>query len=412
MQQGQPMDNNKGLFLNDNFFAYVKKNMGNDAMRLRLKRQSDVDFPIDLAITQIEARNRRLEQKLPSWTACDKVVFPSLLSTEQCSSEDAARNKQQLVVGDTLCDLTGGLGVDLFFMSQQVKQAVYIEQNELYSQCAEHNFAQLGLQHIAVINSSCESFLQQSSQTFDTIYIDPARRSKTQERVYALADCEPNVLLLLDTILQRCKRLIIKLSPMVDIALLQQELQRPCSINVVSVNNECKEILAIIDSQVRPTSTPQDTTVVCSLLKKGRAPQEYCFDLCQEAALPHSIAHEVQAFLYEPDAAIMKAGVFKSISERFGAPKLNKSSHLYTAERVIENFPGRGFQVIETLPFSSSLCKKFASQYPACNITTRNFPLAANELRKKLRVKDGGDIYLFATTNHDNKHILIICNKI
>lgn len=404
------MDSDNKISLNENFFAYVKENMGKDAMRLRLKKNCDADFPIDLAITQVEARNRRLEQKLPSWTACDKVVFPSILATEQCSSEDAARNKQPLVVGDTLCDLTGGLGIDTYYMAQRVKQAVYIEQNELYSLCAKHNFAQLGFQHITVLNSDCATFLQESAQYFDTIYIDPARRSKSQERVYALADCEPNVLLMLDTLSTRCKRLIIKLSPMVDITLLQQELQRPCCIHIVSVNNECKEILAVID--FNSDATPDSHTVVCDLLRKGQSPTEHRFDLQQEASLPHSIAHEVQAYLYEPDAAIMKAGVFKLISERFAAPKLNKSSHLYTSDTIINDFPGRGFRVVETLPFSSSLCKKFASQYPACNIATRNFPLSANDLRKKLRVKDGGDIYLFATTNHDNKHILAICNKI
>lgn len=398
-------------FLNDDFFAYVKENIGKDAMRLRLKKHSATNFPIDLAITQIEARNRHLDLKLPIWTGCDKVVFPSLLATEQCSSEDAARSKQKLVVGNSLCDLTGGLGVDTFFMSQCVDQAVYIEQNELYSQCAAHNFAQLGLHHVTVINSDCTAFLQQSYQTFDTIYIDPARRSKTQERVYALADCEPNVLLLLDTILSRCKRLIIKLSPMVDITLLQQELQRPCAIHVVSVNNECKEILAVIDSSASPTPTPS-TNIVCTLLKRGTTPQEHSFDPQQEASLPHSISGDVLGYLYEPDAAIMKSGLFKSLSARFDAPKLNKSSHLYTSATAIEEFPGRGFQVIETLPFSSSLCKKFASQYPACNITARNFPLSVAELRKKLKVKDGGDIYLFATTNREEKHILIICKKL
>lgn len=404
------MESNSKIELNENFFAFVKKHLGEDAMRLRLKKFSDIDFPIELAITQIEARGRRLERKIPLWTANERIVFPSILSTEQCSSQETAQYKANLVVGQSLCDLTGGLGIDTFFMAQQVKEAVYIEQNTLYSQCARHNFDELGAQHISVVNSDCNTFLTQSTQTFDTIYIDPARRGKSQERLFALADCEPNVLAMMPTLLKRCKRLIIKLSPMVDITMLRQELACDNTIHIVSLNNECKEILAVIDTD-KETAETTKCDITCSVITRSKGVQTYKFDPMAEQNAVQTIANDLKRYLYEPDTAILKAGMFKSVCQRFGVEKLHKNSHLYTSQNLVAEFPGRSFTVNEVLPFSSRLCKEFAKQYKCCNIATRNFPLSAVELRKKLKCGDGGDIYLFATTIGNNEHILIMCNK-
>lgn len=391
--------------LNENFFGFVKSHLGEDAMRLRLKRFGETDFSIDLAITQIEIRNRHIEKKLPTWAQNDRIVFPSLLSTEQCSSEATAVYKQRLVRGNSLCDLTGGLGIDTFFMAQCVDSATYVERNSLYCHCAKHNYKSLNINHIKVVNSDCNTFLTESGECFDTIFIDPARRGKSQERLFALADCEPNVLAMLPLLLSRCKRLIIKLSPMVDIAMLQHELSMPCSLYVVSLRNECKEILAVIDRD----GMQEPATVTCAVID-GNGAKEFCFDTSLEAVTPQRMATEVGNYLYEPDVALLKAGVFRLICERWDVSKLHVNSHLYTSHEVIADFPGRGFRVIEVLPFSSSLCKVFAKRYASCNITTRNFPLSAVELRKRLKVRDGGENYLFATT-HGNSNVLIICNK-
>ena len=396
--------------LNESFFAYVKQNLGEDAMRLRLKKSPSVDFPLDLAITQIEARSRRLEKKIPHWYSHERVVFPSLLSTEQCSSQETASYKQRLVYGRSLCDLTGGLGVDTYFMSQGVDEALYIEQNNLYCLCARHNFEQLDARHIEVYNGDCNRFLSQSDRSFDTLFIDPARRGKSQERLFALADCEPNVLAMMPVLLKRCKRLIIKLSPMVDISMLRQEIGRPCLLYVVSLHNECKEILAVIDTDATANQCNQ-YDVVCAVIGKEGV-KELHFNYAEEAETYCPMADAVGTHLYEPDTALLKAGMFRSLCHIYNVQKLHKISHLYTSHQPIDDFAGRAFNVVEVLPFSSSLCKSFSKQYSACNITTRNFPLSAVELRKKLRVRDGGDTYLFATTTADNSHVLIVCNKI
>lgn len=396
---------------NEQFFAFVKQHLGEDAMRLRLKKHVATDFSLELAITQIEARSRRLEKKLPDWYAHERVVFPSLLSTEQCSSQDTAVYKQRLVKGHSLCDLTGGLGIDTYFMAQCVTEAVYVEQNTLYCHVARHNFAELGMNNITVYNSDCNQFLAECTRQFDTIFIDPARRGKSQERLYALADCEPNVLDMMPMLHACCKRLIIKLSPMVDLSMLRQEIGRPCKLYVVSLHNECKEILAVIDAEV-PENKPDECDVTCAVIGRSGDVKELSFDYDNEAQAPCPIATEVETYLYVPDTALLKAGMFRSLCNVYDVHKLHKNSHLYTSHVMIDDFAGRSFKVVEVLPFSSSMCKGFAKQYRACNITTRNFPLSAVELRKKLRVQDGGEIYLFATTIADNSLVLIVCNKI
>lgn len=395
---------------NEQFFSFVKQHLGEDAMRLRLKKHTSTDFSLELAITQIEARGRRLEKKIPDWYAHERVVFPSLLSTEQCSSQETAMYKQRLVKGRSLCDLTGGLGIDTYYMARCVDEAVYVEQNALYCHVARHNFAELGLNHITVYNSDCNLFLSEQARSFDTIFIDPARRGKSHERLYALADCEPNVLEMMPMLLARCKRLIIKLSPMVDMSMLRQEIGRPCHLYVVSLNNECKEILAVIDTE-QFENKQDECDVTCAVIGRNTDVKELSFCYDHEPQAPCPIATEAGAYLYEPDTALLKAGMFRSLCNIYNVEKLHKNSHLYTSQVMIDNFAGRSFKIIEVLPFSSSLCKGFAKQYSACNITTRNFPLSAVELRKKLRLRDGGELYLFATTLADNSHVLIICNK-
>lgn len=403
------MDSTSLPEFNESFFSFVKQNLGKDAMRLRLKKSSHPDFSMELAIVQVEARGRRLEKKIPDWCARERVVFPSLLSTEQCSSQETASYKQRLVRGNSLCDLTGGLGIDTYYMAQCVEKAVYIEQNQLYCHVARHNFDVLDMPHIEVYNSDCNTFLANTEQCFDTIFIDPARRGKAQERLFALADCEPNVLSMMPLLLARCKRLIIKLSPMVDISMLRQEIARPCVLYVVSLGNECKEILAVIDTDI---AEPTIHDITCVVIGKNVEVKELHFTYERESEAACTMATEVGAYLYEPDTALLKAGMFRSVCGVYGVQKLHKNSHLYTSQDLVDKFAGRAFRVIEVLPFSSSLCKGFAKQYASCNITTRNFPLSAVELRKKLKVRDGGDVYLFATTVADNNHVLIICNKV
>ncbi len=391
----------------DAFFDFIKHHSQDDVARLRLKKWQAMPFPVDLAITQIEAR-KRMTQKLPDWMACDRIIIPSMLSTEQCSSEATARYKQNLLLGSTFCDLTGGMGVDTYYMAQRAEKATYVEQNADYCTVARHNYAALQQNNITVINSDCRQFLAETECCYDTIYIDPARRGDAQERVYAIADCEPNVIAMLPMLLKRCKRLIIKLSTMVDIGMVREELAVDCHIHVVSLRNECKEVLAVINAESKQKG---NSLITCALINKNNYAGTHTFDLNKEPLFTSTYAESVGSYLYEPDVALLKAGVFKSISERFEVEKLHASSHLYTSNMLRNEFAGRQFKVTEVIPFSSKICKTFARQYPACNITTRNFPLSSAALRQKLKVGDGGDIYLFATTCYPNEKVLIVCRK-
>ncbi len=405
------MNSENKIVINDSFYEYVKQNLNEDVMRLRLKKRNSENFSIDLAITQIEIRRKHIEHKIPTWAQNDSVVFPSLLSAEQCSSEATARYKSHLVIGNSLCDMTGGLGVDTYFMSQGVTRTTYIERDEKYCQLAKHNFTLLGSPHIQVINDDCCNFISNCNETFDTIFIDPARRGKQHERLFALADCEPDVLSLLPTILGKCQRLIIKMSPMVDITQLKVELARPFDLHILSVRNECKELLAVINTQDL-RNEKQPVNIICAMPDNTGTCREVRFTMDDESNAPQAIAQEMGNFLYEPDVALLKAGAFKTVCLKYNVKKLHKNSHLYTSSEVVTDFPGRTFAIKEIIPFSSSMCKSFAKHYDTCNITTRNFPLSAVELRKKLKVRDGGEIYLFATTNSHDKSILVICNKI
>ena len=195
---------------------------------------------------------------------------------------------------------------------------------------------------------------------------------------------------------------------MVDISMLRQEISRPCVLYVVSLGNECKEILAVIDTD---KIEPATHDITCVVIGKDTDVKELPFTYDCESDAPCPMAHIVGTYLYEPDTALLKAGMFRSVCGVYGIEKLHKNSHLYTSQELVTEFAGRSFKVVDVLPFSSSLCKGFSKQYTSCNITTRNFPLSADELRKKLKVRDGGDVYIFATTIADNNYVLIICNK-
>ena len=387
------------------FAGFVEEHLHDDVASLRLKKWKPQPFPVDLAITQIAVR-KKLSIKLPS--LCKRIIVPSQLAAEQCSSEATAAYKQGLVIGKSLCDLTGGMGVDTYFMAATVERAVYVEQNALYCHIARRNFEALHRNNINIVNADCVEYIGHTDERFDTIYIDPARRDNQNGRVYALRECSPDVISLLQPILDRCKRLIIKASTMADITQLRKELgeQIHADIHIVSVRNECKEILIVIDDDNR-----SDNAVVCVMIDKNGQTVTCQFNHDIEESLSYHLSDNVLSYIYEPDAALLKSGMYKNISEQYGISKLHKNSHLYTSESYCIHFPGRCFEVVEVLPFSSKICRSLAQKYPLCNISTRNFPLSSTQLKGKLGVKDGGDIYLFATTEAHNSHILIIGKK-
>ncbi len=390
---------------NQAFALFIEEHLHDNVAMLRLKKWKPLPFPVDLAITQIETR-KKLSVKLPS--IYNKIIVPSQIAAEQCSSEATAIYKQKLVEGQSLCDLTGGMGIDIYFMSATVEQAVYVEQNELYCHIASRNFSALGRNNIYIINDDCVEYIRRIDKHFDTIFIDPARRDKQNGRVYALRECSPDVISILQPILDKCNRLIIKASTMADITQIRKELgdHIRCDIHIVSVRNECKEILVVIDSD-----NSCENGIVCAMIDKDGKTVTCRFHHDIEENLPYQLADKVLSYIYEPDAALLKSGMYKSISEQYNLSKLHKNSHLYTSDSYCPQFPGRCFEVIEVLPFASKVCRSIAKKYSLCNVSTRNFPLSSAQLKEKLGVKDGGDIYLFATTDVHNSHIMIIGKK-
>ena len=337
-------------------------------------------------------------EKLPTWYACKDIRYPQRLSLEQCSSEWTARYKASLVSGDSLVDLTGGLGIDCSFMSQQFAQTTYVEQQETLCELARHNFAYLNLP-ITVVNDTCEQYLP-SLPAVDVIFLDPARRNEQGGKVVLLQDCTPNLVEIGNLLLQKCQTLLVKLSPMIDVESVLRHFPTTQEVHIVAVNNECKEVLLRIDAE-KVCDNPK---MVCvNLLPKTAQQQLFSFHRQDEAVGVASYANPMQ-YLYEPNAAILKAGGFKQIAGQLGIYKLHPSSHLYTSDRCITDFPGRIFAIDRI----TKVQRKEISDIEKANLSIRNFPGSVADLRKKLKLKDGGDTYIFATTLYNNSKVLII----
>lgn len=382
---------------------FIEKFQDEPIFSLALRAKSFPDVDISLAIRQIDGL-RTAREKLPTWFACPEILYPEHLSLEQCSSEKTARYKANLVSGNKLLDLTGGFGVDCFFMAQNFSTAVYVERNCDLCEIVRQNFEKMG----AKIDVFCEDsvrFLQTEHPKADVVFIDPARRDGHGEKVFSVADCEPNLLKINDLLFEAAPIVVAKLSPMLDVAAVAKTLPNVREIHAVAVENECKELLAVLEKNF--VGEPQ---IVCVNLSKS-SDSVFRFSLAEERTATPVFAQKVENFLYEPNSAILKAGAFKSVATQFGLSKLHVNSHLYTSKNSIPEFQGRQFEVVRTFGFSkkelAELRKTVAGK---CNLTVRNFPLSVAELRKKLQLKEGGDLYLFATTLGEN-HALILCKK-
>lgn len=385
---------------------YIRANKHEDISKLLLGAKRYPGLNVPFLVEQIASR-RQIQGKLPSWAANDSLLFPSKISSEQCSSELTASYKQQLVsASDVLCDLTGGLGIDSYYFSRKVRSVVYVERFPLYCEVARHNFHMLKADNIQVVSADSRVYIEQLSPV-DVFYLDPARRGEGNKRVFALSDCEPDLAQLLPRLLLKAKRVIVKISPMADIRQTMALLPGVLSVHVLSVKNECKELLFVIGRE--PVESPE---IHCVNYKAAdSSPQFFSFKMGDERDAAANYSSTVKKYLYEPNASILKAGAFKSVSLRYAMAKMHPNSHLYTSDVFVENFPGRIFEVEEVMPFSSKLAKTLVQSIPRANITVRNFPLSVEELRKKSKVKDGGDVYLFATVISANDKVLLRCRK-
>lgn len=390
----------------EELLLFIKEHASDDLNRLLLSASRYPGIDIPYAVDQIKAR-RQIKDKLPSWYQNDRLIFPAKIAAEQCSSERTALYKQGLVEADTrLCDLTGGLGIDSYFFSRRVRQVTYIERFPAYCDAALHNFGILGADNITVLKGDSTELLATLGE-IDVFYIDPARRGEGNKRVFALRDCEPDLTRLTPILFRYAPKVIAKLSPMADIQMTLDLLPETVSVHVLSVKNECKELLFVMERGMRLDSS----RIHCVNFASDGEPELFSFSTQEERNVSVSVNGPIKSYLYEPNASILKAGAFKVVASRFGLDKLHISSHLYTSDRWIPDFPGRSFVVEEVLPFHNKLCKTLSKQIPQANITARNFPLSIDELRKRTRITDGGSVYLFATTLGQGEKVLIKTRK-
>lgn len=400
--------------LNEETKAYILKHQDEDVRKLALKTPTDDRIDFRMALQQIEGR-QIARKKLPAWCQHEDILFPPRLSLEQCSSEMTALYKQALAKrllsqmtqkeGKTLVDLTGGLGIDFSYLAPLFTKAVYMERQHELCLLARHNMAVLGLDQAEVIATDSAAHPADWPEA-DICFVDPARRDTAGRKIVAISDCEPDLSRLQDILREKMTYCIFKLSPLLDIRQAMKELTHIVEIHVVSVQNECKELLMVMSS--RPVAEP----VKCYCVNLKPELSEFVFIYNEEQTEDCAYTSELRTYLYEPNSSVLKAGAFRSIGRQYGLLKLHPNSHLYTSDKLIAHFPGRIFIIEGCSSFSRTDVRKLLSGVSKANITIRNFPSDVSALRKRLHLKDGGDVYLFVTTLSDEQHVIIKTRKV
>lgn len=357
-------------------------------------------------IAQIEAR-QKARLKLPTWYAEPRLVFPPAVSVEQSSSELTGNYKASLVANKNLIDATGGMGIDTYFFSKHCSSVSYIEQKEMLVQCIRHNFEVLDVKNIQYVHGNSLDFLRQLNTQTDVLYLDPARRAADNRRVVGLRDCEPDVIVHLPLFFEKAKMILLKAAPLLDIKQTLNDIPAIKRIHVVAIENECKELLFEIWKE---ETHSKDCLIKTINFKNDGGQQVFDFPWQNEATLAVQLSDPLR-YVYEPNAAILKAGAFKSIANCFNLAKIAPHSHLYTSEHLVRDFPGRIFETDAVLKADTKILMPYLPHGRA-NLTVRNFPTTTDELRKKLKLKDGGDVYLLATTLSNGDKRLLVCKKI
>jgi 16S rRNA G966 N2-methylase RsmD len=391
--------------MNQETKQFIHQNTNADIHKLALQaaRFPLVDMP--LAIRQINGK-QKIKTKVPLFYNTDDILYPVQLSLEQSSSESTAKYKSSLCEGNTLVDLTGGFGVDCCFMSERFRRVTYVERQEELCNLATHNFAALNKTHIRVVNAETEKFLTEMEPT-DWIFIDPARRSSAGKKVVLLSDCEPDVSALSPLLLQKSTRVMIKLSPMMDITAAVNELPNTAEIHIISVDNECKEVLLILDQEKHTNQKIKTINFV-----KSNKTEVFEFYQHDEATAQITYTAVAGKYLYEPNASVMKSGAFKLVANRYELHKLHKNTHLYTSNELHPDFPGRIFEIKKQWGNSKKELKELTAQIPKANISTRNYLVSVDDLYKKLKIKNGGDVYLFGCTLANEQKTILECRKL
>ncbi len=393
-------------------------------------RYPDVDMPS--ALNQIAGR-RMARTKLPSWAATERLIYPPHLSMEQCSSEQTAIYKAALVRRISMfisaqspvstqplplqwVDLTGGMGVDFSFIAPLFQRSVYVERQLQLCEMARNNFPLLGLERSEVVCADATDYLREMEPT-DWIYLDPARRNENGGKTVLMSDCMPDVTQLLDTLLNKARCVLLKLSPMLDwqhaVSVLNREECIVCEVHIVAVKNECKELLLVLSrSCFGDADTPceQRLSVICS-----NDSETFSYDFTEENKAFLSVFQDTLLpgmFLYEPYSSLMKGGAFALFSACFEVASIATHSHLFVSQQLVPGVFGRKFQIKAISSLNKKELKVALQGINQANIAVRNFPMSVAELRKRLRLREGGAVYIFATTDTQNQKRLLICEKI
>ena len=429
---------------------FIRQYQDDDVRQLAFlgSKYPEVDMPF--ALDQIRGR-KMARVKLPRWASLEGIIYPPHISMEQCSSESTALYKAELAArllglpasssGTEMkaeneiefVDLTGGFGVDFSYIAARLGvKSMYVERQAHLCEAAKENFGRLGLKNAIVKNGDgievLHSFHPKKKDaasdddslgiTYDQprsllktnlglkiIFIDPARRDDAGNKVVSLKDCTPDVTVLQEEMLSKADYVIIKLSPMLDWHRAISELSHVREVHIISVNNECKELLLVLSAR----NMGENLRIYCINDAQSFVCDESDMESSQVKIAPSTL--EEMQYLYEPNASLMKAGCFGVLSERYDARMLSKNSHLFVSMEPIEDFPGRSFRIIAISSFNKKELKRHLSGITKANIATRNFPLSVAELRKRLKLKDGGETYIFATTLSDESHVLVITEK-
>lgn len=379
---------------------FISENGSANINQLALKKNPFPEISYSALLNQIAAK-QKAKDKLPTWFHAKNIIYPEKISIEQTSSEITAKYKASLLKGSSVIDLTGGFGIDDYYFSKAVEKVIHCEINPELSQIVKHNYNQLEVNNIECITGDSSSILKNLNQKFDTIYIDPSRRNNAKGKVFMLADCLPNVVELQDFYFTYSNKILVKTAPILDIQAGLNELKNVKKIHIVAVENEVKELLWEIEKNWN--SIPVITTI--NFEKNKFFQNEIPLENNQTAtySLP-------KKYLYEPNAALMKSGRFEAISSIFSVDKLHQHSHLYTGD-LLQSFSGRSFKIITTIPYQKNEIKAHLLN-KKMNVTTRNFPLKVEEIKKKHKISDGGTVFAFFTTNLNNEKIVLLCEKI
>lgn len=389
------------LILHQNIQDFISQNIGAPIAKLALQKNPFPEVDWILILNQIEAKTKA-KDKLPTWFNTENIIYPSKVSVEQTSSERTAAYKASLINGENLIDLTGGFGVDDYYFAKKFKSVTHCEINEDLSAVVKHNLEQLNVKNCFCYADDSANVLKESEIKWDWIYIDPSRRNDAKGKVFMLKDCLPNVPESLDFYFEKANSILIKTAPLLDLSAGLSELKFVKNIHIIALENEVKELLF----ELHKNYGGGITIKTANILKDKTETFEFVLGNETEIAsyqLP-------QKYIYEPNSAIMKSGGFDEVSTFFKINKLHKHSHLYTSEEKID-FPGRTFEIQKVIPYSKNEMKKELSNQQA-NVTTRNFPETVENIRKKWKIKNGGNLYCFFTTDVKDNKIVLICTKI